>query len=143
MGRYEFFDHTADAAMRVIAPSPETLFESAAIGMFDLMTDIQSFRQSNLAQCELKKITFTGENFSELLMLWMRELLFLFSSQKKVPVAFEFETLTVVKLSAAVYFLTFQPAKHVQKCEVKAVTYHQFDLKQTAEGWESTLIFDI
>jgi SHS2 domain-containing protein len=37
----------------------------------------------------------------------------------------------------------FQEGVHVIKTQVKAVTYHQIEVRQEKEGWRARVIFDL
>ena len=37
----------------------------------------------------------------------------------------------------------YDPARHVLDHDVKAVTYHQLEVRQEADGWSATVIVDL
>jgi len=51
--------------------------------------------------------------------------------------------LTETRLEARIYGVPFDPAKDDAKCEVKAVTLHQFEVIRRQDDWKATVIFDI
>jgi SHS2 domain-containing protein len=78
------------------------------------------------------------------LFSWLRELVYLFSASSVVFTRFKFSALTSGRLEAVARGTPFDPARHVSKMEVKAVTRHQFSLSHTpAGGWEARVIFDV
>ena len=84
-----------------------------------------------------------AENASELLLGWLRELLFTFSTKRYVLLEYNFTELTDQTLVADAQGFIFDPKRHDQKCEIKAVTYHNFKLEKIKEGFVAEIIFDI
>lgn len=139
MKPYEIIEHTADVGLRIYGKDLKELFAHAAIGLGDLMTDI-----SKVSIKEEQRIQLKGEDVGDLLLKWLREILFLFSAQHKIFKEVTFHQLTEKELDATVKGEIFNPAIHDQKCEVKAVTYHQFKLERQKTGtWIAEVIFDI
>jgi len=48
-----------------------------------------------------------------------------------------------VRVSARLTGEPLDPKKHEQQVDVKAVTYHRLEVKQTDRGWEAFVILDI
>ena len=46
-------------------------------------------------------------------------------------------------LSGELYGEKLDPLRHPLRGDVKAVTLHHFDLRQTDDGWEATVVLDI
>jgi SHS2 domain-containing protein len=46
-------------------------------------------------------------------------------------------------LSAELYGEQLDPLRHSLRADVKAVTLHRFNLRQTDDGWEATVVLDI
>jgi SHS2 domain-containing protein len=51
--------------------------------------------------------------------------------------------LSEIKISAKIYFDAYLPDLHTIKTEIKAVTYHQIQVKRSPTGWKARVIFDI
>ena len=54
-----------------------------------------------------------------------------------------FESLSPVRLRARVSVYAFDPKRDEPRHEVKAATYHQFEIKKGKSGWRARVIFDI
>lgn len=140
-------DHTADAGLRIFGRDLPELFEHAALGMLDQMTDAAALR----AEIQTAKKTAIYEeilqadaiSLEDLFLGWLRELLFRFSTACFAAVDFHFIKLDEKHLHVRVRGLRFDPARHDQKCEVKAVTYHDFKLRHHGGVWSAEVIFDI
>lgn len=135
---FEYFDHTADMGMRAYGENLEALFTQAALGMFNLIAPIEQFQPRDALDVLLK-----AENAEELLWKWLRELHYLFSTQKFVFKKFDFSELSEKVVWATCWGECFDSEKHPSEREVKAVTHHGFKVEKGKEGWKAEVIFDI
>lgn len=138
MKGYEYFDHTADMGMRVEGRDLAELFTNAALGMFSLITPIEQFKPVDSLD-----ILLEAPNVEELFWKWLRELHYLFSTQKFVFKEFEFKELNEKMIWVTCTGEYFDPQKHTSEREVKAVTHHQFNVSKNGENWKAEVIFDI
>ena len=138
MGSFEYFDHTADMGLRAEGRDLEELFTQAALGMFNLMVSLEEFKPE-----EALDVLLEAPNAEELLWRWLRELHYLFSTQKMVFKQFEFKELNEKIVWATCWGGPFDPEKHASEREVKAVTHHGFSVAKNDRGWKAEVIFDI
>ncbi len=139
MRPYEIFDHTADTGLRVYGRDLPELFRNGAAGFFDLVTDFGKIRKKEArVRIEIEK-----QDPGELFLAWLRELLYQFSAKHFVFYEFDFSEIGETKLRAEASGEIFEPGRHEQKCEVKAVTYHGFKLERKENLWTAEVIFDI
>lgn len=143
MKTYEIIEHTADIGIRVYGTSFRDLLIHAAMGMFHIITDggvcAPSGKPENSAQIRIE-----AEDDQELFLAWLRELLFIFSTQKLIINEIKFTRLTPRALEAEVSGYRMDPDTEDCGCEIKAVTYHLFEMKGSdAGGWTAQVIFDI
>lgn len=138
MNSYESIDHTADVGIRAFGKTLEELFRNAALGMFDIIADLQT-----VGTGESAKVHLEAEDVEGLYLLWHQELLFRSSVDGVVYKLFRFDEISETKLSATVDGEKFNPDRQVLKKEVKAITYHELKVKKTKEGWVGEAIFDI
>ncbi len=136
--KYELIDHTADLGIRVFGSDPPDLFTTAALAMFDQIIDVKIFNGN-----DKHRIGVTGTDWADLMVNWLRELLYLWTVKELLVAAVDITSISKSKLSADVATLIFDPAHHPIKNEIKAVTYHQIKVVQSTTGWESQVIFDI
>lgn len=138
MPPFEYFDHTADMGMLATGKDLPELFSHSAQGMFNLIVPLDQFKDEDAFDVLLE-----APNVKELLWKWLRELHYLFSTQKTVFKKFEFKNLTEKMVWATCWGEYFDPEKHSSEREVKAVTYHEFEVLQETPGWKARVIFDI
>jgi len=136
-GSFEFIDHTADVGILVTAPTPEGMFETAALAFTELVTNADSL---NL-RLE-RKFRLHEDDMETLLVTWLQELLYLLDTEGLVFGRFQVN-LQDFALEATAWGEVFDPEIHPMKTEIKAVTYHQLEVEQSDQGWQATIIFDI
>ena len=135
---FEYFDHTADMGLRVHALNLPELFKESALGMFGLIAPLEQFKSEDALDVLLQ-----AENLEELLWKWLRELHYLFSTQKLIFVSFDFSELGEKIVWATCWGEYFDPQKHQSDREIKAVTHHGFKVEKEGDGWKAEVIFDI
>jgi SHS2 domain-containing protein len=146
MKPYRIIEHTADVGLRIRGRQFPELLENAALGFFDLMTDIHSIRreESGKKQKPVRRIfRLKTKDPGDLLLKWLRELLYMFSAKKLVFYHYEFLKFSETEIVVRAIGTRFDPPRHEQKLEVKAVTYHHFELSKNKSGWTAEVIFDI
>jgi len=136
--RYRTIDHTADFGIRVFGSDPKDLFANAAYALFDLLIDINSLKGE-----KTRSLTVFGKDRPDLMINWLREILFLWNGNGMLIKKAEIISLSETKLSATVFFDRYDPDRHDIKMEIKAVTYHQVQVTGKPSGWEAKVIFDI
>ncbi|MCM8776323.1 MAG: archease [Candidatus Omnitrophica bacterium] len=139
---YEIIEHTADVGLRIYGRELPELFTHAGLGLFGLITDINKIKQEKGDRRRVS-IDLKGRSAGDLLLKWLRELLFHFSTKRLVFEKFDYHELSETVLKADAFGLKFDPKRHDQRYEVKAVTYHQFKLKKQKSNLSAEIIFDI
>jgi len=135
---YEFFEHTADIGIRAHAETLKDLFLVMAEALVKLVAE-----DSQRAAVEIRSISLTAENAQDLLFSWMRELLFLFSTDRFLPATYAFEMLTPTELRATLRGRAFDPLRDTQGREVKAITRHLLRVEQRDGVWHAEVIVDV
>lgn len=137
MQKFRFFDHEADIGVEIYGESFEELFKNAAHALFSIIVEK---RGENSDVTYEKKIELKKDG--ELLISFLNELIFLWETEGFVLEDLSIE-LDEEKLKATLFGKKFDEKVHAVKKEVKAVTYHNFEIKKTDSGYTSRLIFDI
>lgn len=140
---YETFEHTADIGLRSYGANQEELFRHAARGLFELITDLDKIKEDREAPVSAVQFNLNAEDCGLLLLKWLRELLYLFSTRKLVPIKIDFEKISETCLEAKIGGKVFDPERHEQRYEVKAITYHEFGIQKENSDWIATVIVDI
>ena len=138
MKRYEQFPHTADIGVRVYGKDLKELFANAAFAMFDIVADLEGLKTSVTKDFELK-----AANYEELLVAWLDELLYTFYTKWIIFSDFQIEELDEHHVKAKAIGRSVGENKNRLKTEIKAATYHDLNIKKTADGYEVEIIFDI
>jgi SHS2 domain-containing protein len=138
MKRFEILDHTADIGLIIYGSNLKALFENAGEAFFHLITDLKKVRR----RVE-KRINIGGESLDRLMVDWLTELLYLHDVENLLFKGFKVESIGKDGLRAVVKGEPFQEQTHVIKTEVKAVTYHQIEVRQENGGWRAQIIFDL
>ncbi len=136
--RFEILDHTADIGIMVYGKDLESLFENAAQGFFHLITDLKRVRLRTE-----RKINISRESLERLMVDWLSELLYLYEVEHLLFKRFVVESIDEEGLKASVKGEFFREGVHVIKTAVKAVTYHQIEVRKEEKGWRARIIFDL
>lgn len=138
MKRFEVLDHTADIGLIVYGEDLKALFENAGEAFFHLLTDLRKVRLRTERRIEIGK-----ENLERLMVDWLTELIYLHEVENLLLKKFRVESVGENGLRARVKGEPFQEGIHVMKTGVKAVTYHQIEVREEKKGWRARVIFDL
>lgn len=126
-------EHTADWALEVKAPDLIELFKQAALGMNWLMgLTLEPDRRIEHG------LTVTAGDYETLLVAFLNEILFEMEINGTGFDTFDIQ-LTGFSLDAR---LLGAPLQQLKKA-IKAVTYHNLEIRQTQDGFETTIVFDV
>ena len=126
--------HTADWAIRLTGDSQRQLFARAAAAMFT-MQDADSSQPIALARA----VDVTAEDAPELLVSWLNRLLLGQELDGALYTRFEIHEISPVGLRGVAYGYRGAPAHTA----IKAVTFYDLDVRETADGWTATVTFDV
>jgi SHS2 domain-containing protein len=138
MKRFEILNHTADIGIIVHGENLKALFENAGEAFFRLITDLRKVRR----RIE-RRVNIRGESLDRLMVDWLSELLYLHDVENLLFKGFEIDSVGEDGLKAVVKGEPFQEGVHVIKTEVKAVTYHQIEVRRENRGWRARVILDL
>lgn len=138
MKKFEFIDHTADIGFVVFGEDLKRLFENAGEAFFTVITDLEKVKRITERKIEIK-----GESLERLMVDWLNELLYLHEVENLLFSQFEVESVNEKGLRARVKGEPFEEGRHPIKTEVKAVTFHQIQVKQEDSLWRARVILDL
>jgi len=136
--KYKLIDHTADFGIQVFGSDSQALFTNAALALFDVITEMGALRGDD--SCNIRA---SGADWSDLMINWLREILYLWNGREMLVKSVQVLSLSENNISAKIYFDAYKPDRHIIKTEIKAVTYHQIQVRSSPSGWEARVIFDI
>jgi len=140
MSNYKFFDHTADIGVEVTGRTRKELFVNAAEALCDVMIENKTGEKSAK---QIKKITVEGADIADLLINFLRELLYLFNGEKFITVHCEMIKFSNKVLQVRLTGESFNSKKHLMKTEIKAVTYSGLTVEKVKASWRARIIFDV
>jgi SHS2 domain-containing protein len=140
MSNYKFFDHTADIGIEVTGRTKKELFVNAAEALFDVMIEN---KVGEVSEKQQKKITVEGSDVADLLINFLRELLYLFNGEKFITDRCDIIQFSNKELQARLTGESFNSKKHLIKTEIKAVTYSGAKVERIKTGWKARIIFDV
>lgn len=141
---YKFVENLslADVAFRASGNTIEEMFESAALATTNVMV-------KDPGKIELKKrrkMTVSDKSLEKLLFNFLQEIIYLKDAERLIFGKYSVR----IKDRAGTYSLVcialgekLDMAKHELVVDVKAVTYHLFEVKKEGDKWKSQVILDI
>jgi SHS2 domain-containing protein len=154
MKKHEQIDISGDVGLKVWSESLAGLFENAAAGLYDLITDT-----SDINETEYREIELNADDLDGLIVQWLNELIFLHDTYgftgKKFKVALESSSLEddkiiiqpgynrAISLKAYISGGLFAPEINETRLLIKAATYHNLSIGKRGARWEASVIFDI
>jgi SHS2 domain-containing protein len=135
---FRVIDHTADVAIEAEAADAAGLFDQCARGMFSLLVEGEPAAASSSAA-----LATSAHDLPELLVAWLRELLWRHVDQGWLYAGADFGSLAPERLAATVRGETISPGRHTVVREIKAVTYHDLVAERRGDGWFARVVFDV
>jgi SHS2 domain-containing protein len=129
---YEILQHTADVRLRVTASTLEELFVDALRGLMAVMHGAMEGAEET-EQVEVESVDVTA-----LLVDFLNEALVRAHVRRRSFTGASFASLTERRVAAT---LTSVPAEFDE--DVKAVTYHEAEVRRGEDGWTTMLVLDI
>lgn len=136
---WEQREHTADLKVRFEAASLRELFGDAT----DLVRTLVAGETAAAADRAERAISLEATAPDELLFRYLRELLFLFNTERLVPASLEIRSVSRTALDATLRGEPFDPARHEPQPEVKAVTRHGLSAEKADGRWTAEVVFDL
>jgi SHS2 domain-containing protein len=136
--RYRLTPRQSELAVRVSGDSQADLFANSAFALFDVMTDLDKVDIKDRIALEVE-----GGDRDDLMVNWMRELLYLYQGSGYLLKAFHIREAKETQVKAEVSGEKIDPDRHEMKTEILAVAYHQSRMQKTGDQWIAQLIFEI
>ena len=132
--KYEEIDHTADWALKVRGEDLATLFVNAALGMMELAGVRTGDDVGQKRQIEIEAL-----DQESLLVDWLHELLVALELER---LAFREMDLKITEGRKLAGTLRTVAISTMEK-PVKAVTYNELQIRESPDGLEATIVFDV
>jgi SHS2 domain-containing protein len=139
---FKFLDHTADIALEVSGSTLDELFLAALNGWKSAVIEpTDNKREESEIVIKLKE-----SSIEELLITFLQEINYLFESKKVFPS----DVNTIMLQSIGDEFSLVCKAVFVRvlredfiKTEIKAVTFHQLEIRKSRDVYKTKIVFDI
>ncbi len=135
---YRFIDHTGDIGIIVHADELSGLFEQAARAMFEIIAELEHVHPKQASQLDID-----ASDLQALMVRWLSELNYRHITEEKLFCRFQIQEISPNHLHAQIFGESIDPHKHKIYTEIKAVTFHGLQIRQTADGFEAQIIFDV
>lgn len=137
MASFEVLDHTADTGIRVEGRSLCELIESAANGMFGLMAEDNRCPSERPIEFDM-----SSRSADDLVIDTLSELLYQSETQDLLLCEIEVGEAEDGGVTVTTWGV---PWDHVELTgpPIKAVTYHDFEVKREGDSWTATVYFDV
>lgn len=143
---FEFVPHTADIKLRVYGNTLEDLFKHALNGMFQSINPQSEHcsYQDNRTVCDSLPVTrdigVNAPDINALLVDFLSYALYLSDVHNEAYFDAEITKLSPTYIQATVKGVSITGFSGV---EIKAVTYHDLEIKQINGSWQTDIVFDI
>jgi len=134
---WRVLNHTADLRLEVRGECTEELFLNAAKALRVVLVG-----EAEINASESRVLRFEAPNLEELLVEWLRELLFEHQVHGNIFIAAEIIYFSDTSLGASVSFGN-APGGNPMQFEIKGITYHKLRILRRDRGYIVRIIFDI
>lgn len=136
---FEDLGHTADVGVRVRGATAEEAAARLALALGSLLAAGDApppVREERIA-------VEGGGSLAGAALALLRELLFRFATERLLPATVEVHRLDPAGVEATVGFAPWDPARHAEGADVKAVTWHAARLERDGDGWVGQTVLDV
>jgi SHS2 domain-containing protein len=137
--KYRLTRHQSELAVRVTGDSQADLFANSAWALFDvMMADVDKVQTLERLPLEVE-----GTDRDDLMVNWMRELLYLYQGSGYLLREFRISEVKDTVVKAEVAGEKLDPDRHEIKQEIAAVAFHKSRMEKTGNQWTAHLIFEV
>lgn len=136
--KYRITKHQNELAVRISGNSQADLFANSAFALFDVMTDPTTVETKERIPLEIE-----GTDRDDLMVNWMRELLYLYQGSGYLLKEFRISQVKDTVVKAEVSGEKIDPDRHEIKQEIAAVAFHKSRMEKTGNQWIAQIIFEI
>ncbi len=135
MIKYEILNHSADLKIRVFGKMKEELFLNALLGMMDALRPKISIDKKTKSRI----VKIKSPDQKSLLVDFLNEALYLSQVNKEAYTKVQFKIFSDNELGGLLN------GKKVERFneDIKAVTYHNLEIKTVQGHWEAIILFDV
>ena len=138
--KFRQVEHTADKAIEATGEDLCELFQNAALGMFSIIAEVEGMEPQGWDEIEIEG----AATVEDLLHDFLSELLFRHAVEGKVYCRFQVLEVDPKggRLRAKAGYLPMDSVRDRVFGYVKAVTYHDLEVRRNCDGYRVTVVFD-
>ncbi len=147
---FEDLAHTADVGVRVRGATAEEALARLALALGTLLAGLSSGADAREGlsaverpEREERVAVAGGPGLAGTAVALLRELLFRFATERLIPCEVEVHRAGDDGAEATVAFARYDPARHAEGVDVKAVTWHAARLEPEGAGWVAQAVLDV
>ncbi len=136
--KYRLTRRQSELAVRVTGNTQVDLFANSAFALFDVMADVDKIEVKERINLEVE-----GTDRDDLMVNWMRELLYLYQGSGYLLREFNIREVKDTIVKAEVCGEKIDPDRHEVKQEIGAVAFHKSRMEKTGNQWTAQVIFEL
>lgn len=136
--KYRVTRNQSELVVRITGDSQADLFANSATALFDVMANIENVEVKEKIPLEVE-----GTDRDDLMVNWMRELLYLYQGSGYLLKEFNIREVKDTIVRAEVCGEKIDPDRHEIKQEIGAVAFHKSRMQKTGNQWIAQVIFEI
>jgi SHS2 domain-containing protein len=137
---WKLLEHPSDIRIEVHGKNVEQIFLNSASAMTSIITGTDEHPK----KLSVKNLFLQSDFLQDLLVDWLRELLFLFTVERFVfcDASLKIDETNAIEAIVLGYFMEF-PDQFRDGVEIKGITYHGLLFEKTRDGFVAQVIFDV
>ncbi len=135
---FELLEHTSDIGVLGRGATRNEALIAASRGLVSIFANAADFKP-----LEERFFKATGSDEAAQIVNWLNEILFFFDTEGMVFLEFEIESWAPNEIVGRAKGERLDIDRHEFRTAVKAATYHQFESRQTPQGWEIRVFVDV
>lgn len=136
---FRLIEHTADMGIEAWAESLTETYIQAAVGLSMMIFGTSKDTVTGMTY----HVDLNADNAAELMVAWLSEIVYRCDVTGLVPTFFAIEELDNHHLRGTIHGEAYDETRHAVERQVKAVTYHQLELKRRDNGWYTRVFVDL
>ena len=136
--KYRLTRRQSELAVRITGGSQADLFANSAFALFDVMADVSKIEIKERMNLEVE-----GTDRDDLMVNWMRELLYLYQGSGYLLREFNIREVRDTLVKAEVCGEKIDPDRHEIRQEIGSVAFHKSRMEKTGKQWTAQVIFEL
>ncbi len=136
--KYRTVNRPSELLVKVSGKTQAELFANSAFALFDLMTDVEKIELKENLPLEVE-----GVDRDDLMVNWMRELLYLFQGSGYLLREFQVHEVKEDYVRGEVGGEKYDPDRHEIQRDIRSIAFQQSRIEKTGDQWIAQVIFEL